>query len=59
MQALAFDDAERNLFGHHQWMVAKPEWLAPQGGTTALVALLHDKSMYVVNAGECKTVLAW
>ena len=57
MQATAFDDAERDLLMHHQQVVAKPEWFAREGGTTALVAVLHDKQLYLANVGDCRAVL--
>ncbi len=57
MQATAFDDAERDLFRHHHRVVAKPEWFAPEGGTTALVAVLHHDQLYVANVGDCRAVL--
>ncbi len=57
MQATAFDDAERELLMHHQRVVAKPEWFAPEGGTTALVAVLHHNHLYLANAGDCRAVL--
>ncbi len=57
MQATAFDDAERDLFRHHQRVVAKPEWFAPEGGTTALVAVLHHNQLYLANVGDCRAVL--
>ncbi len=60
MQATAFDDAERELFRHHQQVVAKPEWFGPEGprgGTTALVAVLHHNHLYLANVGDCRAVL--
>ncbi|DBB06097.1 TPA: hypothetical protein ACH3X3_009656 [Trebouxia sp. C0006] len=58
--ATAFDDAERELFRHHQQVVAKPEWFGPEGprgGTTALVAVLHHNHLYLANVGDCRAVL--
>ncbi len=57
MQATAFDDAERELLMHHQRVVAKPEWFAPEGSTTALVAVLHHNHLYLANVGDCRAVL--
>ena len=57
MQATAFDDAERELLMHHQRVVAKPEWGAPEGGTTALLAVLHHDHLYLANVGDCRAVL--
>ena len=57
MQATAFDDAEMELLRHHQQVVAKPEWFAPEGGTTALVAVLHHNHLYLANVGDCRAVL--
>ncbi|DBB11741.1 TPA: hypothetical protein ACH3X3_005906 [Trebouxia sp. C0006] len=55
--ATAFDDAERELLMHHQRVVAKPEWFAPEGGTTALVAVLHHNHLYLANVGDCRAIL--
>ncbi len=57
MQATAFDDAERELLRHNQRMVARPEWFAPEGGTTALVAVLYHDQLYLANVGDCRAVL--
>ena len=57
MQATAFDDAERELWQHHERVVARPEWFASEGGTTALVAVLHHNQLYLANVGDCRAVL--
>ena len=57
MQATAFNDAERELWQHHERVVARPEWFAAEGGTTALVAVLHHNQLYLANVGDCRAVL--
>ena len=57
MQATAFNDAERELWQHHERVVARPERFAPEGGTTALVAVLHHNQLYLANVGDCRAVL--
>ena len=57
MQAMAMELSEEDVWQRHQQILRGPHPGNTEGGTTALVAVLHEGQLHVANVGDCGAVL--